>query len=59
MVQTQVNEMEIFIILVVIGLAAIFWKVIVALFAAMGGLFAIIVPIAIICAVIYIITLIF
>ena len=59
MVQTQVNEMEIFIILVVIGLAAIFWKVIVALFAAMGGLFAIIVPIAIICAVIYIIMLLF
>jgi len=51
--------MEIFIILVVIGLAAIFWKVIVALFAALGGLMSIIVPIAIICAVIYIIMMLF
>tara|TARA_Y100000031_G_scaffold153708_1_gene199574 strand:- start:3049 stop:3204 length:156 start_codon:yes stop_codon:yes gene_type:complete len=51
--------MEIFYILVVIGLAAIFWKVIVALFAAMGGILSIVIPIAIICAIIYIITIIF
>tara|TARA_Y100001970_G_C14169845_1_gene823497 strand:- start:1469 stop:1624 length:156 start_codon:yes stop_codon:yes gene_type:complete len=47
--------MEIFYVLVVIGLVAIFWKAIIALFAAMGGLMAILVPIAIVCAIIYII----
>ena len=51
--------MEIFIILVVIGLIAIFWKALVALFVAMGGILSIVIPIAIICAIIYIIMLLF
>ena len=50
--------MEIFYILVVIGVIAIFWKAIIALFVALGGLLAVIIPVAIICAIIYFITLI-
>ena len=50
--------MEIFYILVVIGVIAIFWKAIIALFIGLGGLLAVIIPVAIICAIIYFITLI-
>ena len=49
--------MEIFYILVVIGVIAIFGKAIIALFVGLGGLLAAIIPIAIICAIIYFITL--
>ena len=51
--------MEFFYILVVIGIIAIFWKALVGLFLAIGGIISIIIPIAIICAIIYIIYLIF
>ena len=51
--------MEIFYILVAIGLIAIFWKALISLFLAMGGILSIVIPIAIICAVLYILTIIF
>ena len=53
------GNMEIFYILVAIGLVAIFWKALIGLFLAMGGILSILIPIAIICAIIYILTIIF
>tara|TARA_Y100000768_G_scaffold379985_1_gene356460 strand:+ start:620 stop:775 length:156 start_codon:yes stop_codon:yes gene_type:complete len=51
--------MEIFYILVVIGVIAIFWKAIIALFVGIGGLLTVIIPVAIICTIIYFITFLF
>ena len=42
-----------------LGLVAIFWKALIGLFLAMGGILSIVIPIAIICAIIYILTIIF
>ena len=49
----------IFYILVGLGLLVIFGKAILGLFAALGGIIAIIVPIAIICAIIYLLSFLF
>ena len=49
----------IFYILVGLGLLIIFGKAIIALILGIGGILAIVIPIAIICAIIYVITLIF